>query len=79
MTKLSIDVLGTLQVSMDDEPISALESVKVRALLAYLVVEADHPHHREALVGLFWPDFPEESARHNLRQALFNLRSILED
>lgn len=64
---------------MDDEPISALESVKVRALLAYLVVEADHPHHREALVGLFWPDFPEESARHNLRQALFNLRSILDD
>lgn len=79
MTLLSIEVLGSLQVSIDDSPITTLESVKVRALLAYLAVEADHPHRRETLVGLLWPDYPEEAARHNLRQALFNLRSILGD
>ncbi len=79
MAHLSIGVLGSLQVSLADAPITALESVKVRALLAYLAVEVDHPHRRETLIGLLWPDFPEESARHNLRQALFNLRSILGD
>jgi len=79
MTQLSIRVIGPLQVSVDDRQIKALESVKVGALLAYLAVEADRPHRREALVGLFWPEYPEESARHNLRQALFNLRSILDD
>src|SRR4030043_1266430 len=79
MTHLSIEVLGSLQVSIDDLPITTLESAKVRALLAYLTVESDRPHRRKSLVGLLWPDYPEDAARHNLRQALFNLRSILGD
>jgi predicted ATPase/DNA-binding SARP family transcriptional activator/uncharacterized protein HemY len=79
MSHLAIDVLGPLRVSIDGHPITALESVKVRALLAYLAVESGHAHSRAALVGLLWPDFTESSARHNLRQALFNLREILSD
>ncbi len=79
MPHLSIDLLGPMQVSIDDRRITTLESDKVRALLAFLAVEADQPHTRESLVGLLWPDFSEESARHNLRQALFNLRMILGD
>jgi predicted ATPase/DNA-binding SARP family transcriptional activator len=74
MAHLSIDVLGSFQVSIDHAQIMTLESVKVNALLAYLAVESDRQHRRETLVGLFWPDYPEEAARHNLRQALFNLR-----
>ena len=74
MAHLSLGVLGSLQVLVADSPITTLESDKVRALLAYLAVEADRPHRRETLVGLLWPDCPEEIARHNLRQALFNLR-----
>jgi len=79
MSHLSIDVLGSMRVALDNVPVTGLESVKVRALLAYLVVESDRPHRREKLVGLLWPEYPEESARHNLRQALFNLRLILGD
>jgi predicted ATPase/DNA-binding SARP family transcriptional activator len=79
MTHLSVDVLGSLQVSIADSPIKTLESVKVCALLAYLAVEADRPHRRETLVGLLWPEFPEQIARHNLRQALFNLRLAIGD
>src|SRR5574341_398441 len=79
MAHLTINVLGTLQVSMDDVPIQSFESDKVRALLAYLVVEADRSHSREKLIGLLWPDSSEEAARHNLRQALFNLRLALAD
>ncbi len=79
MPNLSIDLMGPMQVSIDDQRITTLESDKVRALLAYLVVEADHPHTRASLVGLLWPEYPEESARHNLRQALFNLRLMLGD
>ncbi len=79
MALLSIDVLGPLNVSLGGTPITALESVKVRALLAYLAVESSQAHSRQALVGLLWPDYTEESARHSLRQALFNLRSALGD
>ena len=79
MPHLTVNVLGELQVFIDDAAISSFKSEKVRALLAYLAVEADHAHRREALMGLLWPDSPEETARHNLRQALFNLRLALGD
>jgi predicted ATPase/DNA-binding SARP family transcriptional activator len=79
MTHLSVNVLGPLQVSIAGKRVTELESVKYRALLAYLVVEADRPHRRESLVGLLWPDYLEESARHNLRQALFKIRVALND
>ena len=79
MARLTLRVLGEIQVLMDDVPIQSFESDKVRALLAYLAVEADRAHTREALIGLLWPDSTEETARHNLRQALFNLRLTLGD
>src|SRR5512132_1627318 len=79
MAHLTLSVLGELQVLIDDIPVSAFESDKVRALLAYLAVESDRSHRRETLIGLLWPDSPEEAARHNLRQALFNLRLALGD
>ena len=44
------------------EPVTAFASNKVRALLAYLAVEADRPHRREALAGLLWPEQPEAKA-----------------
>ena len=79
MAHLSLGVLGSLQVLLDDTPVTTLESDKVCALLVYLAVEADRPHRRESLVGLLWPDSPEQVARHNLRQALFNMRQALGD
>ncbi len=79
MAHLTLSVLGELQVLIDGVPISLFESDKVRALLAYLAVEADRSHRRETLVGLLWPDCSEGAARHNLRQALFNLRLALGD
>lgn len=79
MAHLSLGVLGSLQVLLDDTPVTTLESDKVCALLVYLAVEADYPHLRESLVGLLWPDCPERVARHNLRQALFNLRLAIGD
>jgi predicted ATPase/DNA-binding SARP family transcriptional activator len=79
MAHLSLGVLGSLQVLLDDTPVTTFESDKVCALLVYLAVEADRPHRRESLVGLFWPECPEQVARHNLRQALFNLRLAIGD
>lgn len=79
MASLSLRVLGELQVLQDDVPIQTFESDKVRALLAYLAVEAAQAHRRDKLIGLLWPDYPEEVARHNLSQALYNLRLALSD
>jgi DNA-binding SARP family transcriptional activator len=79
MTSLSLALLGSLNVSRDGQPISGFESAKVRALLVYLAVESDRPHHRDALAGLLWPEQPDQVARNNLRQALANLRQVLGD
>jgi DNA-binding SARP family transcriptional activator len=79
MAQLSLALLGPLSVLRDGQPVSGFESAKVRALLAYLAVEADHPHQRDALAGLFWPEQPDQAARNNLRQALANLRQVIGD
>src|SRR2546423_9639510 len=73
MAQLALTVLGPLHATLDGVPITGFESQKVRALLVYLALEADHPHGREALAGLLWPEQPDQAARTNLRQALSNL------
>jgi len=79
MTHLFVRTLGRFQVLLDGEPVSGFDSDKVRALLAYLVLEVDRPHRREKLAGLLWPDYPEQSARTSLRSALANLRKVIGD
>src|SRR5512142_2000273 len=79
MAHLTLGVLGAMQVTLADGQTAKFRSDQTRALLAYLAVEADRPHRREALTGLLWPDEPEETARHNLRQALLNLRQAIGD
>ena len=79
MARLSVCLLGPLQVTLDGKPVTGFESDKVRALLAYLAVEADRPHRREKLAGLLWPDWPDRSARKNLRGALSSLRTAIGD
>jgi DNA-binding SARP family transcriptional activator/predicted ATPase len=76
---LLIATLGVLRVTLGGEPVRGFRSDKERALLVYLAVEANRPHRREALTGLFWPDFPESNARHTLSQALTDLRTVLDD
>lgn len=52
---------------------------KEQGLLAYLAVEADQPHSRDSLLGLFWPDLPTARARSNLRVAISRLKRSLAD
>ncbi|MEZ4594814.1 MAG: BTAD domain-containing putative transcriptional regulator [Chloroflexota bacterium] len=50
---------------------------KVMGLFAYLALEAEQMHSRDSLLGLFWPELPEEDARNNLRVTLARLRKWL--
>ena len=79
MARLSLSLLGPFQAMLDGKPIVAFESNKVRALLAYLAVEAGRPHPREALAGLLWPELPDQAALSNLRYALSGLRQAIGD
>jgi DNA-binding SARP family transcriptional activator len=79
MAHLELSLLGSFQVLLDGQPVIGFKSNKVRALLAYLVVEADRPHRRESLAGLLWPDWPDRDALSNLRYALSDLRGVIGD
>lgn len=76
---LSISLLGGFHVERGGEPITAFESNKVRALLAFLAVEAERAHQRSALAGMLWPDYSEHVARTNLRHVLRQLRQSVPD
>jgi len=51
MAPLMLGVFGAFQVTLADGSTAKFESDKTCALLAYLAVEADRPHRRDALVG----------------------------
>jgi predicted ATPase/DNA-binding SARP family transcriptional activator len=79
MSKLILRLLGTYQVELNGKTINGFSTDKARALLAYLAVERQHPHRRESLSALFWPEQIDQRARQSLRQALSNLKQELGD
>ena len=79
MTRLAIRLLGPFKVTLDGEPITQFETLKTRALLAYLAAEAGRPHRREVLAEMLWPDRAEGAARANLRHTLRSLRLAIGD
>ena len=79
MPHLSLALLGPFQTTVDGQPVTGWKSNKIKALLAYLAVEADQPHPRGILAGLLWPDYPNASALSNLRNALSDLRQAISD
>jgi DNA-binding SARP family transcriptional activator/predicted ATPase len=77
MSDLEITLLGSFQVRLAGDLVPQFATAKVQALLAYLAMEAQHPHRREALAGLLWPEQPESAARLSLRQTLYQLRQVI--
>ncbi len=77
MSKIRVRLLGGFEVWSGDHQVGGFESQKVRALLSYLVCHRRRAFSRDHLAGLLWPERDPESARHALRQAVYNLRSKL--
>ncbi|MEZ4734462.1 MAG: BTAD domain-containing putative transcriptional regulator [Caldilineaceae bacterium] len=78
MGQLRLTCFGTFQVTLNDAPLTAFQTDKVRALLVYLAVE-QQAHQRSALAQLLWPGYTAESANTSLRQTLRRLRQLLGD
>src|SRR5437016_611946 len=78
MARLTLSFLGPFQAAIDGAQLR-VQSARIQALLAYLALEPARAHTREALAALFWPDEPDQAAKQNLRQALYQLRQLLGD
>ena len=76
MSELKLHLFGSFRASQHDDNELAFHGRKAVALLVFLTSEATS-HSRDSLIGLFWPDLPESSARNNLRVSLSRLTKSL--
>ncbi len=70
---LEVRLLGSFEITYRKEVV-AIPSRPAQSLFAYLILSAGTSHRREKLAGLLWPDSLEETARDNLRHALWRIR-----
>ena len=78
VAEVTLHLLGGFRLARDGAETAPL-GAKGRALLAYLALNADRGHAREALATLLWGDRGDEQARHSLRQCILSLRKALGD
>jgi non-specific serine/threonine protein kinase len=73
---LEIRLLGKFEIKSDGKSV-AIPSRPAQSLFAFLSMNAGISHRREKLAGMLWPDSLEETARSNLRSALWKIRKAL--
>ena len=77
MPELIFSFLGRLQIEHRQLGVITLTNRKAIGLLSYLLIESDHAHSREFLLGLLWPDLPTSAAQNNLRVTWAHLQKAL--
>ena len=75
MSDIELRLFGGFDVRCGDAPVRRFESQKARGLLAYLALHRGQALSRERVAALLWSDKDESSARRNLRQVLYSLRT----
>ncbi len=78
-SRLDIHLLGEFSLRYSDTVVTSVDTPRLQALLAYLVVHCQAPQPRLQLAVLLWPDSAEGQARTNLRNLLHLLRRALPD
>ena len=78
MSELIFSFLGPVQVFHPQTGEITITKRKALALLVYLVIEVDHPHTRESLLGLLWPEDSTTAAQNSLRVTCSQLQKHLE-
>jgi predicted ATPase/DNA-binding SARP family transcriptional activator len=78
MSELIFSFLGPVQLFHPLLGEITIPKRKALALLTYLVVEVDHPHTRESLLGLLWPENSTAAAQNSLRVTWSQLQKYLE-
>ena len=75
MAQLTIRTLGPPELALDGVAVDTSRN-KAIALLVYLAVNGQRCR-REALAGLFWPDYEQSKAYAYLRRTLWELKEML--
>ena len=79
MSELNLAFLGPPRITHRRWGEITFPNRKALALFTYLVIESDHAHSRESLLGLLWPELPTPDAQNNLRVTWSQLRKRLRE
>jgi predicted ATPase/DNA-binding SARP family transcriptional activator len=77
VSELIFSLLGRLQIEHRRLGAISVTNRKAIGLLAYLLIESNHAHSRDFLLGLLWPDLPTPAAQNNLRVTWAQLQKAL--
>ena len=77
MGELRISLFKKLHVASEGQPVAGLEGRKVQELFCYLLLHRGPLHSRESLADLLWDDSSSIQARKYLRQALWQLQTVV--
>lgn len=76
--RIGFGILGPVELTVDGVP-QPIGGPKQRAVLAYLVLHANHPVSVDAIAAAVWEDRPPSDARTSLHTIASNLRKPLRD
>ena len=78
MDTLRIRLFGRLELVLGDRALPAFPTRTAKSLFCFLVVNRRRMFPRSVLLGHFWDELDESSARRNLRTALWRMRRVIE-
>jgi DNA-binding SARP family transcriptional activator len=77
--RLHIQLLGSFSLKSGNRSITTINTPRLQALLAFLLLNRKSPQSRTTLAYLFWPDSNDVQARTNLRNLIHLLGQALPD
>jgi DNA-binding SARP family transcriptional activator len=79
VSSLRVHLFGKFSIEKDSQVLEGFESGKSLELFCHLLLNRDQYHNRETLAGLLWDSNSTSQSKKYLRQALWQLQSILQD
>jgi DNA-binding SARP family transcriptional activator len=75
--EVSVHLLGSISVVIDDVPVEEWSSARIRSLFGYLLTHRQPWPAREVLMEVFWPEKSPKASRNSLNVAIHGLRRVL--
>jgi DNA-binding SARP family transcriptional activator len=79
METLRIHLFGGLDLFRGSRALPAFATQRAKGLFAFLAFHHGRPYAREVLMGRFWGDRPQSTARKCLRTDIWRVRQVVEE
>ncbi len=78
MHALSVNLFGRFRLCNAQQALTGIPQRRAQELFSYLLLHRNRPYPRETLASLLWEDADPTQARKYLRQALWQIQTVLQ-